>query len=114
MANKISEIFEKIDSQNLEKDAENGNADAQYKFGMSFYEKNDYKNAEIWFEKAFRNENITTDRKQEIKNILKRKEFENLYFNNKVPYSASRMTRGGNSTSGAWSKWNQHISPYCA
>mgnify|MGYP002624374542 CR=1 FL=1 len=107
MANKISDIFEKIDSQNLESRATDGDVDIQYKLGMDFYDSGNYQNAEYWLEKAAKNKNIDAKRKEKIKRILNRKEFENLYPNNSpVPYAKSHMTSGGNAPRGSWSEWN--------
>lgn len=61
MASKINEIFEKVNQQNLEKNAEEGDSDYQYKLGMEFYDKKDFRNAEYWLELAAKNETTSVE-----------------------------------------------------
>lgn len=106
MASKVNEIFEKISQLYGEEEAIAGDAEAQYNLEMQFFYEKDFLNAEYWLEQAARNDATPLCRKRKLRELLNRKEFEALYNSFIVPYAASRITCGGNSPSGSWSKWN--------
>lgn len=106
MASNVTEILEKVTQLYGEEKAMAGDAEAQYDLGMKLYNAKEFRSAEYWLEQAAKNEATPLYRKRELREILSKKEFGDLYNSFIVPYAASRITSGGNSPSGSWSKWN--------
>ncbi len=101
---KISNVLKKTDEQILQNNAISNDFDSQYKFGMQCYQDKDFKNADIWLDKAFHNKKCPIDKKDELRKILSEIQGSIQYPQNSVPYAKSKMTRGNNYSSGSWYK----------
>lgn len=86
-------------------EAEGGNAEAQYEMGKKAYDKEDYDKAEEYWENAARNGH--EEAKIKLKKLYANELKDKYNSSTRIPYSASRTTRGGNAPSGSWSKWNR-------
>ena len=99
-----SETFELL----MEK-ANNGDVNAQYRIAKKFYyEDHDYRNAEKWLEITLKNKSLDSFTKEKALAIINSKNINNLFNSEITPYAASRITRGGNATSGTFSKYDDY------